>query len=91
MRTTAAGLYPAGAAPCGALDMAGNAWEWCLNKYEKVEEVAIGGEDTRVLRGGSWFNGQLDCRAAYRDGDLPFTRSIDIGYRLCLSSPIEDD
>jgi formylglycine-generating enzyme required for sulfatase activity len=91
MRTTAAGLYPAGAAPCGALDMAGNAWEWCLNKYEKVEEVAIGGEDRRVLRGGSWIVDQYDCRAAFRGGFDPYDRDDDIGFRLCLSSPIAEN
>ncbi|MFZ4827189.1 MAG: SUMF1/EgtB/PvdO family nonheme iron enzyme, partial [Phototrophicaceae bacterium] len=31
VRTTSVGMYPHGAATCGALDMAGNLWEWCLN------------------------------------------------------------
>jgi len=30
--TTAVGMYPAGASPVGALDMAGTVWEWCLNR-----------------------------------------------------------
>ena len=29
--STAVGLYPAGASPVGAEDMAGTIWEWCLN------------------------------------------------------------
>ena len=30
-RSTAVGMYPHGAAECGALDVAGNLFEWCLN------------------------------------------------------------
>jgi formylglycine-generating enzyme required for sulfatase activity len=90
-RTTVAGLYPNGQSPCGALDMSGNVWEWCLNKYEKVEEVDIGGGDVRVLRGGSWFNSQDYCRAAYRYRYYPNHRDYHLGFRLCLSSPIVDD
>jgi formylglycine-generating enzyme required for sulfatase activity len=33
-RTTAVGMYPQGASWCGALDMRGSLWEWCLNEQE---------------------------------------------------------
>jgi hypothetical protein len=48
--TSAVGLFPKGEADCGALDLAGNVWEWCRNEYEDVAEAR------RVLRGGSWIN-----------------------------------
>ena len=90
-RTTAIGQFPAGAAAWGALDMAGNVWEWCLNSYDKPKDTSSKGEDTRVLRGGSWFNDQRYCRAAYRLRLNPNVRDSGIGFRLCLSSPIVDD
>jgi formylglycine-generating enzyme required for sulfatase activity len=70
--------------------MSGNVWEWCRNKYDKVDDVATGGGDLRVLRGGSWVYDQDVCRAAVRIWGNPVARSDDFGFRLCLSSPIKD-
>jgi len=56
-RTTAVGMYPQGATQQGVLDMAGNVWEWCLNRYENPEQpeaVRIDKGGLRVIRGGSW-------------------------------------
>ena len=93
-RSTAVGLYPQGASPVGALDMAGNVWEWCLNpfEFEDPDDLAMDDVDAeRVLRGGSWIGYQGNCRAAYRFRNDPSGRAYGIGFRLCVSSPIVDD
>ncbi len=89
-RTTAVGIYLTGRSPCEALDMAGNVWEWCLNKYRSPDVCAVGGNDLRVLRGGSWIDYQVNCRAACRYWNAPNLRLNSIGFRLCLSSPIKE-
>ena len=71
--------------------MAGNSWEWCLNQYQDAADTTIGGEAERVLRGGSWIDAQDGCRAAYPVRNGPDDRDFNIGFRLCLSSPIVDD
>ena len=90
-RTTAVGMYPNGQTPQGIFDMAGNVEEWCLNKYDEPRNTSTEGTDARVLRGGSWINGQGSCRAAYRSWHAPYYRNDGIGFRLCLSSPIVED
>jgi hypothetical protein len=55
-QTTAVGLYPQGASPGGLLDMAGNVWDWCLNKYDDPDDTDTQGRDMRSLRGGSWHD-----------------------------------
>ena len=74
-RTTPVGQYPTGASPCGALDMAGNVWEWCATKYGKGypylledewAEAYLEADAGRRLRGGSSWNEQKGVRGAYR-------------------------
>jgi len=61
-RLTAVGLYPAVVASQGAMDLVGNVWEWCLNHYDRPEDTSPGGEESRVVRGGSWFNNRSSAR-----------------------------
>jgi hypothetical protein len=86
-RTTAVGMYLAGAAKCGALDMSGNVWEWCLNEYNKPEKIALSDSDIRVVRGGSWFDSQDDARASYRNSDYPYYRFNNDGFRVVVRPP----
>jgi formylglycine-generating enzyme required for sulfatase activity len=63
-QTSAAGIYPQGASPWGCHDMAGNVWEWCLNKYEKSSDTDPGEDAWRVVRGGSWVGYRHYARCA---------------------------
>ncbi|MGE3976463.1 MAG: SUMF1/EgtB/PvdO family nonheme iron enzyme [Nitrospira sp.] len=84
-RTTAVGMYPAGATTQGVYDMAGNVWEWCLNKDKKPEQqeaVRIDQDGQRVLRGGSWLTKPESLRASFRNRFLAGSRFNFVGFRL---------
>jgi hypothetical protein len=71
-RAVAVGMYPQGAAACGAMDLAGNLWEWCLNKYDPVGETKLDNStNVRVLRGGAFHSYPLGAAAAYRNLNDP--------------------
>ncbi len=86
-RTTAVGMYPAGAAPCGTLDMSGNVWEWCLNEYEKPDNISLNGSNTRVVRGGAWDSYGGGARTAFRYWGHPASRYDSSGFRLGVRPP----
>lgn len=61
--TSAVGSYTAGASPHGALDMAGNVWEWVSDWYSPTYYAGSPYENptgpatgvNKVLRGGNWY------------------------------------
>jgi formylglycine-generating enzyme required for sulfatase activity len=88
-RTTAIGMYPHGAAVCGALDVAGNLFEWCQNdKDDPTIITGFGNEKYKVLRGGSFSLDQDLAAASYRYSNSPSIRFNVYGVRLVLSAPI---
>jgi formylglycine-generating enzyme required for sulfatase activity len=56
--TTAVGIFPNGASPYGVCDVIGNAWKWCLTKWNpdefSPEDNTVNGDSPRCYRGGSW-------------------------------------
>ena len=95
-RTTAVGIFPDGARADGALDMAGNVWEWCSDWYDEKAYKARGGRvtvdprgpqkgDAKVLRGGAWYSDQKGVRCASRYGYDPDNRFDLLGFRIARS------
>lgn len=95
--TTSVGSYsPQGDSPYGAVDMAGNVWEWCSTLWvqhaypflvqDEWRDDYLKGEGARVVRGGSWSNFQYNARCAHRRWGNPHNSFSSYGFRLV--SPI---
>lgn len=90
--TLPAGTFPEGASPYGCMDMAGNAWEWCLDWYD-AEYYRAGviknptgpsSGEFRVVRGGSWFDDNSSIlRCPVRVGIHPDAWDDNYGFRVC--------
>jgi formylglycine-generating enzyme required for sulfatase activity len=90
--TTKVGSFPGGASLYGALDMAGNVWEWVADWYSSryyysaskpVQNPTGPAKGVyRVVRGGSWYYVNGGFRAAGRCGiNLPSWQDNSIGFR----------
>jgi serine/threonine protein kinase len=93
------GEFPAGASPYGALDMAGNAWEWVADWYDPdyyaesvgaVDPIGPPGGEEKVLRGGGPaqrdITGSTEFRTTARLTDDPETPGSVYGFRC--ASPV---
>ncbi|MGB1285168.1 MAG: SUMF1/EgtB/PvdO family nonheme iron enzyme [Aggregatilineales bacterium] len=74
----------------GVVDMAGNVWEWCLTDYDSLHNEIHSVSSGRVLRGGSWRNGNRDgFRCDCRNRDNPAGRDNGIGFRVARPHRID--
>ncbi|MCU0482150.1 MAG: formylglycine-generating enzyme family protein, partial [Anaerolineae bacterium] len=84
-QSTAVGMYPHGVAECGAFDVTGNLWEWCLNDYSTIQTVnGYSNNETKVLRGGSFLSSRNIARVALRYYLSPYYVDSSYGCRVVL-------
>ena len=96
--TAPVGSFPQGKTEHGLLDITGNLFEWTSSAFGRGADepeygypyVAADGREAsetaveliRVVRGGSWYMGRSNARAAYRDFDRPDGRDYGLGLRV---------
>lgn len=90
--TMPVGSYPAGASPYGALDMAGNVFEWTADWYDSQYYTNSPAENPtgpetgtdRVIRGGSYYTYETDLRTAFRLFSNPHSAARYTGFRCVM-------
>ena len=83
--TTKVGSFPRSRSPFGIDDMAGNAWEWCLDYQLPYQTDTLPTKSTlRSRRGGSWANVALHLRSADRQGAPAGNLNLYTGFRCVM-------
>ena len=90
--TTAVGSYPNGMSPYGAMDMAGNVYEW-VNDWGSRSYYSVSPANnptgptsgtSKVTRGGCWYNLGSSLRTSSRYGNGPGFRLDHFGFRCAM-------
>ena len=92
--TSQVGSHPNGASPYGALDMAGNVYEWVNEPYQSnyystsqtSNSIDSASGNYEVLRGGSWYSYWVNLRVTYRYYYPAGSSNAGVGFR-CAASP----
>jgi formylglycine-generating enzyme required for sulfatase activity len=66
--------------------MHGNVWEWTRSTLlpNRGDEAAVASE-TRVVRGGSWYDRPKRARASFRLNYPSWQRVFNVGFRVVCS------
>ena len=75
-------------------DMSGNVWEWGWDKYPLSWPAGTYTDPTepsfgyrRIVHAGSWNYWWVSCQSEQCNGNVPYTCSPDIGFRVCRRTP----
>jgi formylglycine-generating enzyme required for sulfatase activity len=93
-KTAPVGSYPDGVSWCGALDLAGNVWEWVADLYDGAYYASSPRENPQgpssgemhAVRGGAWDTESVYVRGATRSALRPNATWGFLGFR-CAGDP----
>ena len=77
----------------GIYDLCGNVREWCWDWFCQFDSPSLlcnGGPESsemgyRVTKGGSWKNIESNCAVKYRNGQVPYKKADNVGFRVARS------